>query len=32
MAMLLEHRIEHGPYPPEEAFRMLDDWVAGRAG
>ena len=32
MATLLEHRIEHGPYSPEEAYRMLDDWVAGRAG
>ena len=27
--MLLEHRIEHGPYTAEEAYRLLDDWVAG---
>jgi poly(A) polymerase len=26
MRMLLEHRIEHGPYEPEEAYRLLDAW------
>lgn len=26
MDMLLEHRIEEGPYSEEEAFRMLDAW------
>jgi poly(A) polymerase len=26
MRMLLEHRIEHGPYEPEEAYRLLDKW------
>ncbi|MEN8039913.1 MAG: CCA tRNA nucleotidyltransferase [Actinomycetota bacterium] len=26
MAMLLERRIEEGPYTPEEAFAMLDEW------
>ena len=26
MKMLLEHRIEHGPYSEEEAYRLLDDW------
>jgi len=31
MAMLLEHRIEHGPYSEDEAHRMLDDWMADRA-
>ena len=32
MRMLYEHRIEHGPYPPEEAYRMLDEWWAARGG
>ena len=26
MDMLLERRIEEGPYTPEEAYAMLDDW------
>ncbi len=26
MRMLLEHRIEHGPYSEEEAYRLLDEW------
>ncbi len=26
MRMLLEHRIEHGPYTEEEAYRLLDEW------
>lgn len=26
MKMLLEHRIEHGPYGPEEAYTLLDEW------
>jgi poly(A) polymerase len=28
MNMLLEHRIEHGPYDVEEAHRLLDEWKA----
>ncbi len=30
MRLLTEHRIEHGPYEPEEAYRLLDEWWAGR--
>ncbi|MCP3977444.1 MAG: CCA tRNA nucleotidyltransferase [bacterium] len=30
MRMLLEHRIEDGPYSEEEAFRLLDDWNQNR--
>lgn len=30
MRLLLEHRIEHGPYEPEEAHRLLDDWWQAR--
>jgi len=26
MKMLLEHRIEHGPYSEEEAYRLLDEY------
>jgi len=26
MRMLLEHRIEHGPYSPEEAYALLEDY------
>jgi poly(A) polymerase len=26
MRMLLERRIEHGPYSPEEAYGLLDEW------
>jgi poly(A) polymerase len=26
MKMLLEHRIEEGPYTPEEAYLLLDEW------
>ncbi len=32
MRMLLEHRIEHGPYTEEEALALLDEWKAGRTG
>lgn len=28
MDMLLEHRIENGPYSEEEAFALLDEWRA----
>ncbi|MEE8457975.1 MAG: CCA tRNA nucleotidyltransferase, partial [Acidimicrobiia bacterium] len=28
MNMLLEHRIEDGPYTEEEAYAMLDAWKA----
>ncbi len=28
MEMLLEHRIDHGPYEEEEAFALLDAWWA----
>jgi len=24
--MLLEHRLDHGPYSEEEAYRLLDEW------
>lgn len=30
MRLLLEHRIEHGPYDAEEAHRLLDTWWAER--
>lgn len=30
MRLLLEHRIEHGPYEPAEAHRLLDEWWAER--
>ena len=30
MQLLLEHRIEHGPYEPDEARRLLDHWWASR--
>jgi poly(A) polymerase len=30
MRMLLEYRIDHGPYDPDEAFRLLDDWWAAQ--
>jgi poly(A) polymerase len=30
MNMLLEHRIEEGPYTEEEAYAILDDWAASR--
>lgn len=29
MKLLLEHRIEHGPYDPDEAYRLLDEWRSG---
>lgn len=32
MRMLLEHRIDHGPYDAEEAYRLLDEWAAGATG
>lgn len=28
MKMLLEHRMDHGPYPEEEAFALIDEWVS----
>ena len=28
MKLLLEHRIDEGPYSPEEAYELLDQWVA----
>jgi poly(A) polymerase len=31
MRLLLEHRIEHGPYEPAEAYRLLDEWWAARS-
>ncbi len=31
MKLLMEHRIEHGPYEPEDAYRLLDDWWAGES-
>jgi len=31
MRMLLEHRIEHGPYSEDEAFRLIDAWRASRS-
>jgi poly(A) polymerase len=31
MDMLLEHRIDHGPYDEEEAHRLLDEWHDQRA-
>jgi poly(A) polymerase len=30
MEMLLEHRLDHGPYSEEDAYRLLDEW-AGRS-
>ncbi|MDJ0960744.1 MAG: CCA tRNA nucleotidyltransferase [Acidimicrobiia bacterium] len=30
MRMLLEHRIEEGPYEPDEAYRLLDEWMERR--
>jgi poly(A) polymerase len=26
LEMLLEHRLDHGPFSEEEAYRMLDEW------
>ena len=31
MRMLYEHRIEHGPYTPEEAHSLLDEWWADQS-
>jgi poly(A) polymerase len=31
MRLLLEHRIEHGPYDAPEAHRLLDEWWAQRS-
>jgi poly(A) polymerase len=31
MRLLLEHRIEDGPYDPDEAYEILDRWWAGRS-
>ncbi|MGI9648330.1 MAG: CCA tRNA nucleotidyltransferase [Acidimicrobiia bacterium] len=28
MDLLLEHRIDEGPYTPEEAYELLDNWVS----
>jgi poly(A) polymerase len=30
MDMLLEHRIEHGPYSPEEAYEIVREWALER--
>jgi poly(A) polymerase len=30
MDMLMEHRIEEGPYEPEEAFRLMTQWATER--
>jgi len=30
MRMLTEHRIDHGPYTPEEAYDLLREWNEGR--
>jgi poly(A) polymerase len=30
MDLLLEHRIDEGPYSEEEALRLVDEWWAGR--
>jgi poly(A) polymerase len=27
MRRLLDHRIDYGPYPEEEAYRLIDQWV-----
>ncbi len=32
MRMLLEYRIEDGPYEPAEAYRLLDEWWSNRGG
>jgi poly(A) polymerase len=28
--MLLEHRLDHGPYSQEEAYGLLLEWAQGR--
>ena len=28
MKVLYEHRIDHGPYTAEEAYALLDEWMA----
>jgi poly(A) polymerase len=30
MRMLLEHRIDHGPYDPEEAYSLVRSWAIGQ--
>ena len=30
MSMLLEHRIEHGPYDPAVAYSLVDEWAASQ--
>ncbi|MDH3730821.1 MAG: CCA tRNA nucleotidyltransferase [Acidimicrobiia bacterium] len=32
MSMLMEHRLDHGPYLPEDAFKLLDAWWEERQG
>lgn len=32
MDMLLEHRIENGPYTEEQAYQLLDEWRENRQG
>ncbi len=32
MSMLLEHRIEHGPYDPDAAYALVDEWAANQSG
>jgi hypothetical protein len=27
MDLLMEHRIDEGPYTPEQAYALLDTWV-----
>ena len=31
MKMLLEYRIDHGPYDPEQAYALADEWMAEQA-
>ncbi|MEE8330687.1 MAG: CCA tRNA nucleotidyltransferase [Acidimicrobiia bacterium] len=31
MTMLMEHRLDHGPYLPEDAYKLLDAWWQERA-
>jgi poly(A) polymerase len=32
MEMLLEHRLDEGPYTEEEAYTLLDEWWGSRGG
>jgi poly(A) polymerase len=31
VAMLMEHRLDHGPFTPEDAYKMLDAWWEERS-